>query len=269
MSQTTQNRSTYPTADAAARYQDLAGKVVVITGASRGIGAETARFFALNGARVLVAGRDQAALDEVVASVEELGGEAVAFARDCRDAAGLAEMKERVESRLGPVDILIVNAGGQGEPQPSDSLSEETWREVVDLNLTAKFLAIQTFLPGMRERGKGSVVLMSSIAGRQASQANIAYACAEAGTNMLTKHLANEYGAAGVRFNCVMPSSVRNQRMSAMGPDKIAEIGKYFPLGRIGEPLDIAQAIGFLASEASAWITGATLDITGGRVISY
>lgn len=269
MPQAIQNPADYATATAAARYQDLAGKVAVITGASRGIGAETARFFALNGAKVLVAGRDQAALDEVVVSVEALGGEAVAFARDCRDGEGLAAMRALVEARLGPVDILVVNAGGQGEPQPSDSLSEATWREVIDLNLTAKFLAIQTFLPGMRARGKGAVVLMSSIAGRQASKANVAYACAEAGTNMLTKHLANEYGADGVRFNCVMPSSVRNQRMSAMGPDKIAEIGKYFPLGRIGEPLDIAQAIGFLASESSAWITGATLDITGGRVISY
>lgn len=260
-----------PTAAAAARYRDLAGKVAVITGASRGIGAETARFFALNGARVLVAGRDRAALAEVVASVEALGGEALAFAGDCREVAGLAAMREQVESRFGPVDILVVNAGGQGEPQPSLELSAERWREVVDLNLTAKFLAIQAFLPGMRARGRGAVVLMSSIAGRQASRANLAYACAEAGTNLLTKHLANEYAADGVRFNCVMPSSVRNQRLeSALSPEQIREMGKtVFPLGRIGEPLDIAQAIGFLASDASAWITGATLDITGGRVISY
>jgi 3-oxoacyl-[acyl-carrier protein] reductase len=109
---------------------------------------------------------------------------------------------------------------------------------------------------------------MSSAAGRLPSRANVAYAAAKAGVAMLTKHLALELGPAGVRVNCVAPSAIHNEKMDAyMTPGQMKELGATFPLGRVGEPLDVAAATAFLASDASGWITGTTLDISGGKVI--
>lgn len=249
-------------------YADLEGKIAVVTGASHGIGAETARFLAANGVKVVVNGRDQTAIDSVVKDIQSNGGTAIGFAADCTDSAALAKMREKAESEFGSVEILIAFAGGLGNPQPIAKIEESKWNEIVSLNLTAKFLTVKAFLPAMIERGKGAIVIMSSSAGRLPSQANAAYACAEAGANMLAKHLANEVGKHNIRVNCVAPSAIRNERMEKfMSEEQLQEMAKLFPLGRIGEPADVAQATAFLVSDASAWITGATLDISGGRII--
>lgn len=251
-------------------YADLEGKIAVITGASRGIGAATARFLARNGTKVVVNGRDQSAIDAVVQDIQSKGGTAIGFAADCTDFAALEKMREKAESEFGAVEILVANAGGLGQPKPTSELDGDGWRKVVDVNLTARFLTVKAFLPAMVARQKGAIVIMSSTAARHASLANAAYACAEAGANMLAKHLANEYGKDGVRFNCVMPSAIRGEWLeSVMNAEQIAQLGKTFPLGRIGEQIDVAQATAFLVSDASAWITGVTLDIAGGRLITY
>lgn len=179
-------------------------------------------------------------------------------------------MRERAESAFGAVEILAAFAGGLGHPKPTSELNEAGWREVVDVNLAAKFLTVKAFLPSMVERRKGAIVIMSSTAARHASLANAAYACAEAGANMLAKHLANEYGKDGIRFNCIMPSAIRSEWLeSVMNAEQIMELGKTFPLGRIGEQIDVAQAAAFLVSDASSWITGVALDVAGGRLITY
>lgn len=251
-------------------YPDLKGKIAVVTGASRGIGAETALFLARNGAKIVVNGRDQTAIDSVVQDIESSGGTAIGFAANCTDSAALAKMRKKAETEFGAVEIVVAFAGGLGLPKPTSELDEAGWRKVVDVNLTAKFLTIKTFLPSMVERQKGAVAIMSSTAARHASLSNAAYACAEAGANMLAKHLANEYGKDGIRFNCIMPSAVRSEWLeSVMNAEQILELGKTFPLGRIGEPIDVAQATAFLVSDASSWITGITLDIAGGRFIFY
>lgn len=251
-------------------YADLEGKIAVVTGASHGIGAETARLLAANGVKVVVNGRDQSAIDSVVKDIQSNGGEAFGFAADCTDFAALEKMREKAESKFGAVEILVAFAGGLGQPKPTSELDEDGWRKVVDVNLTAKFLTVKAFLPTMVEQQKGAVAIMSSTAARHASLANAAYACAEAGANMLAKHLANEYGKDGIRFNCIMPSAIRSEWLeSVMNAEQILELGKTFPLGRIGERIDVAQATAFLVSDASAWITGITLDIAGGRLITY
>ncbi|WP_433060572.1 SDR family NAD(P)-dependent oxidoreductase [Dactylosporangium sp. CS-033363] len=249
-------------------HPDLAGKVALVTGSSRGIGAATCRALAANGARVAVNGRDEAAVDGVVAEITEAGGTALAAIGDVTDAATVHRIREDVERTLGPIDILAPFAGGQGRPVPTADLGAAQWRATIESDLTSVFLAVSEVLPGMIDRRTGVIITMSSTAGRQAGLASIAYASAKAGVVMFSKHLASEVGRHGIRVNCLAPSAVFNDRMHAnMTEQQFAEMVKHFPLGRIGQPDDIAEAVLYLASDTASWITGATLDLTGGRVI--
>ncbi|MFI6152842.1 SDR family NAD(P)-dependent oxidoreductase [Kitasatospora sp. NPDC051170] len=251
------------------QHTDLAGKVVVVTGGSRGIGAETARAFARQGAVVAVLGRDEEALAAVAAELHGLGGtKALGLVADCTDAAALAAAVERIEDELGPVDVLAAFAGGNGYPVPTVRETEEHWRSVVDGNLHATFLTVHAFLPGLLERGAGSIVTMASTAGRLPGGSSAAYAAAKAGVLMFTRHLALEVAGRGVRVNAIAPGAVRTEiTAERMPPEVQAAVAAAHPLGRLGEPEDIAEATLFLASEASSWITGQTLDVSGGRVI--
>ena len=259
---------TVPPLSETVSYPDLAGKVAVVTGGSRGIGAATARALAANGAAVAVVGRDQTALAEVTAAINSAGGRAIGVGADCTDEGELASLHQRVADDLGPVDILVPFAGGEGMPVPTGSETGEHWRRVVDADLTSTFLTISTFLPDLTTPRSGVVVTMSSAAARQAARSSAAYAAAKAGVVALTRHLAGEFSGQGLRINCVAPSAIENDRMrSAMPPAGLAQLGASFPLGRIGQPTDVAAATLFLASQVSSWITGATLDISGGKVM--
>jgi 3-oxoacyl-[acyl-carrier protein] reductase len=248
-------------------YSDLNGRTVVVTGGSRGIGAQTARAFAAQGAGVCVVGRDQDALDAVAAEITGKGGTAIAAVADVTDSAALERLRLRVEAGLGPVDVLCAFAGGQGFPVPSLELTEERWREVIDSDLTSAFLTVLAFLPGMVERGRGSVLTMSSAAGRRPSRANLAYGVANAGLVMLTRHLATEVGPSGVRVNCIAPSSIRTEKVEARMPAEVQErVAAMHPLGRMGTTDDVAGTALFLASEAASWLTGLTVDVAGGWI---
>jgi 3-oxoacyl-[acyl-carrier protein] reductase len=250
-------------------YPDLAGRVALVTGGSRGIGAATCRALANNGVKVAVNGRDMAAIEAVVAEITAGGGTATAAPGDVTDEAAVARIRDAVTQALGPVDILAVFAGGQGSPVPTAKLGPDQWRAVIDSELTSTYLTVNAFLPDMIERARGVIITMSSSAGRQPSQANAAYAAAKAGVAMFSRHVAKEVGRHGVRVNCVAPSAVLNERMQRfMSVEQLNELADEFPLGRIGRPDDIAQAVLFLASSASSWVTGVTLDVTGGRVIA-
>lgn len=258
-------------------YPELTGKVVLVTGGSRGIGAGTARAFAAEGARVAVLGRDREALGAVA---EEIGG--IGIAADVTRLDDIEAARARTEAELGPVDVLCAFAGGGlARPGPTAEMSEESWRTVIDGNLTATFLTLKAFLPGMQERRAGSIVTMSSSAGRLPSNlhagapdhgnpwgAPVAYDAAKAGVQALTKHVAAEMAAHGVRVNCVAPASVRTERMAErMSPELVQAVAALHPLGRIGEVTDVAGATLFLASEQSSWLTGLTLDVAGGRIM--
>jgi 3-oxoacyl-[acyl-carrier protein] reductase len=248
------------------RFDDLAGRVAVVTGASRGIGAATARLFAANRMAVGLIARDEDALEGVREEIWNDGGRAVVAPADVTRPDALAFAAKHVANELGDIDVLAVFAGGNGRPQPSESMSPPAWRAIIEGDLSSAFYTIQTFATGMLERGQGSIVTMSSAAGRAPSQANVAYAVAKAGVVMMTRHLAAEYASRGVRVNAVAPSAVRNRKMAAMPAAQFEAMTRSFPLGRIGEPDDVAAAAAYLASDASSWITGVTLDISGGKV---
>jgi 3-oxoacyl-[acyl-carrier protein] reductase len=250
------------------RFPDLERKVAVVTGGSRGIGAATCRYLAASGVRVAAVGRDEAALASVVADVRADGGTAIGVVADCTDPAALGGLRDRVERELDEVDIVAAFAGGDGHPGPTIGMTPDRWREILDNDLTSAFLTIQTFLPAMVDRGRGSIITMSSASGRAASRANIGYAVAKAGIVMLTRHLAAEVAGSGVRVNCVAPSAIRNEWLTrTLDADGLRRLGESFPLRRIGEPDDVAAATAYLASAASSWITGVTIDISGGKVM--
>jgi 3-oxoacyl-[acyl-carrier protein] reductase len=250
------------------RYPDLDGKTAVVTGGSRGIGAATARALAASGAAVAVIGRDEQALAAVGASIEAAGGRSLAVRADCTDEAEIQRGVETILEHLGPTDILATFAGGGGMPVPTAAETAAHWREVIESDLTSTFLTVSAFLPGMIERRQGSIITMSSAAARQAARSNAAYAAAKGGVIAFTRHLAGEIGPQGIRVNCVAPSAIENQRLRTWTTEaQRQQLASSFPLRRIGQPEDVAAAALFLASEASSWITGITLDIAGGKIM--
>jgi 3-oxoacyl-[acyl-carrier protein] reductase len=249
-------------------YPDLAGKVAIISGASRGIGAATAAALAENGAAVAVVGRDAAALAGVADGIVGRGGRAIWVTADCTVPEQVAAMAEAVAGQLGPADILAAFAGGAGFPVPTESERPDHWREVIESDLNSVFYTVRAVLPTMLDRQRGVIVTMSSAAGRQAAKSAAAYAAAKSGVIAFTRHLAAEFASRGIRANCIAPSATENDRMRAsMSAEQLAALGASFPLRRIGQPADLAAAALFLASDASAWITGATLDVSGGKVM--
>jgi 3-oxoacyl-[acyl-carrier protein] reductase len=251
-----------------ARYPDLAGKIAVITGGSRGIGAATARTLAASGTEVAVVGRDEEALAVVADGIQARGGRSLAVRADCTVEAELDGAAQTVTEQLGAADILATFAGGSGMPVPTVSETAAHWREVIESDLTSTFLTASAFLPAMIERRRGSIITMSSAAARQAAQSNAAYASAKAGVIAFTRHLANEVGPDGVRVNCIAPSAIENERLLTWTTEEQRQqLAASFPLRRIGRPDDVAAATLFLASEASSWITGITLDVAGGKIM--
>ena len=258
-------RNTMPT------YPDLAGKVAVVTGGSGGIGAATCRLLAANGARVAVNGRDRARIEAVVDAIRDGGGEAIGVAGDCTDPAAVQRMREAVEEELGPAEVLAAFVGGgRARPGPVAEVPEEDWRSTLDGSLTATFLTLQSFLPGMLERGRGAIVTMASSAARLPGLgAPAAYMAAKAGVIMLTRQVASEAGPHGVRANCLAPHTILTEQIRQVAPEEWRErMAAAIPLRRLGAPEDVAKAAVFLASDSAAWLTGVTLDVAGGFVMT-
>lgn len=251
-------------------FSDLRGKIAIVTGGSRGIGAETCLALARNGVKVAINGRDETAIKATVQAVRAIHGEAMAAPADCARLSSVEAMRDRVNAELGAPDFVVAFAGGStGRPMPFEQITEEDWRSSIDNNLTSTFFTLKSFLPAMIARGSGCIVNMASTGGRVAAGAPAAYGAAKAGVIMLTRHLAHEAGKCGIRVNCVSPSTVLTERTrKSISDEQERQMRAAFPLGRLGYPQDVAAATLFLLSSASSWITGATLDVTGGRVMS-
>src|ERR1700730_10093037 len=242
----------------------LDGKVALVTGSSRGIGAAIARLFAREGARVVVHGRDRAALSSVRSRIEQDGGKALDVVGDVTRFADIEAMRQQIERDFGPIDILVANAaGGRVMPGPLEDITEEAWHSSVDGSLTATFLTIKSIVPGMKERGAGSILTISSAAARRPHpQSPVPYAAAKAGIEMLTQHLAAQVGPNGIRVNCIAPETILTERNIERIPDEQQRaLIDTHPIRRLGTPEDVAQAALFLASGESGWISGIVLDV--------
>ena len=248
----------------------LDGQVAWVTGSSRGIGEAIAVALAEAGAAVAVHGRDADAANKVRDRITATGARATVVLGDVTSPDDLARMADEIESTLGPIDILVANAGANPvRPGSLEDMTIEQWRGAIDANLTATFATIAAVLPQMKQRGHGSIITMSSAAARRPTpQSPVAYAAAKAGIELLTKWLAAEAGPSGIRVNCVAPETIMTDRNQKMIPADIqTQLIGVHPIRRLGTPEDIAAACVFLASDQSAWITGVILDIVGGAVL--
>ncbi len=248
----------------------LAGRVALVTGSSHGIGSTIAAGLAESGATVAVHGRDAAAASSVAEVLRERGARAVAVTGDVTSGADLTAIHDQVLESLGPVDVLVANAGGShARPAPLEDIAEDDWQAAIDGNLLATFLTLRCFLPGMKRRRRGTIVTLGSSAGRRADpRAPCAYAVAKAGVVRLTQQVAAQVGPFGIRVNCLAPETIVTDAIRARIPAERQErMADAHPLRRLGTPDDVAAAAVFLAGERSSWITGAVLDITGGAVL--
>ena len=251
-------------------YPDLADKVAVVTGGSKGIGAATCVLLGHNRARVAVCGRDSEAIERVTSKTREAGAaEAVGLAADLTTPDAVARLRADVEEELGPAEVLFAFAGGFGARTPLLRTQLEEWTGVVESNLTSTFLTLREFGAGMAERGSGSIVTMASNAARFLDiKLTASYAAAKAGIAMLSRHAALELGEHGVRVNVLAPATILSERVKRnMDEERLAQIAAMSPLGSIGVPEDPALAALFLASDSARWMTGVTLDVAGGRIM--
>jgi 3-oxoacyl-[acyl-carrier protein] reductase len=179
-------------------------------------------------------------------------------------------MRHTIEDRFGPVDVLVANAGGSvTPPAPLEDIPEEGWRATIDGNLLATFLTLKSFLPGMKQRRSGTVITISSSAGRLPdARAPIPYGAAKAAIALLTQDVAAQVGPFGIRANCIAPETILTERnRERIPPAQQQALIDRHPLKRLGTPEDVAKAAVFLASDSAAWITGVVFDVAGGAVM--
>jgi 3-oxoacyl-[acyl-carrier protein] reductase len=244
---------------------DLSGNVALVTGASSGIGAATAEVFAELGAKVAIGyHRNRKGAEEVRARTG-----ALAIQADVRDEGALRAMAARAASELGPIDILVNNAGSLVERMKLAEITADRWNNIINLNLTSAMLCSQAVIPSMVERGRGAIVNIVSIAGRNGGGPGAGpYAAAKAALIAFTKAMAKELAPQGVRVNAVSPGVIDTPFHEVFStPEMIRSFVAQIPMGRTGTARECAMAIAFLASDAASYIAGETLEVNGGQLM--
>lgn len=251
---------------------NLQGKRALITGGSRGLGKAMGQALAECGAELVLVGRTAETLEETRIELAKIGPEVTILTADLFDNASTQKMCETVLANHGPIDILINNVGGRRENIATDEFTLEDWTRLMDMNLTSAFLCSQAFSKPMRERGWGRIINIASICGQIVTK-NIEgrhYETAKAAMVALTKCLGADWAKTGVTVNAIAPGGFMtdaNRRWFQERPDFQAEVESWIPMGRLGEPEELGTLAVYLASDASRYMTGATLIIDGGYTL--
>jgi NAD(P)-dependent dehydrogenase (short-subunit alcohol dehydrogenase family) len=251
---------------------DLTGRVAIITGSSRGIGAATAWKLAAQGAKVVISSRKQDACDELAARIntQHGAGTAIAVAASISRKADLQNLVDQTRAQLGPIDILVCNAASNPYYGPMAGISDDQFRKILDNNILSNHWLIQMALPDMRAAGRGSVIIISSIGGLQGTASIGVYNISKAADFQLARNLAVELGPDNIRVNCIAPGLIQTDMARALWENEqlMGYVRTVTPLRRIGQPDEIAGAVAFLASDASTYITGQSIVIDGGTTIA-
>ena len=247
----------------------LNGKTAIVTGSSRGIGRAIAIAYARAGARVVVTSRKVDACNAVVEQLRGEGLEATAIACNISSKEQVIALVDQTEKAYGPVDVLVCNAAVNPYYGPMSGITDEAFSKVMDVNIRSNLWLVNRVAPGMAERGSGSIVIISSIAGLTGSRVLGAYAISKAADMQLARNLALEWGKQGVRTNCIAPGLIKTDFAKALwdNPKTLAAALASSPLNAIGDPEDIAGAALLLGSDAGRFITGTTIVIDGGATI--
>jgi len=244
----------------------LKDKVAIITGSTKGIGKETARTFAREGAKVVISGTHEDAVKEVVAEIKAMGAEALGFKVDVSKRAQVDEMVSEVLKAWGRIDILVNNAGITADAM-FKKMTEEQFDRVININLKGVYNCAQAVLDAMTEQGSGVILNASSVVGLYGNVGQTNYAAAKWGVIGMTKTWAKELGRKGIRVNAVAPGFIMTPMTEAV-PEKVLDMMKEkAPLQRLGKPEDVANAFLYLASDEASFVTGAVLSVDGGLVI--
>jgi Dehydrogenases with different specificities (related to short-chain alcohol dehydrogenases) len=251
-------------------HSKFKGDVALVTGGSSGIGRATALAFARDGAKVVVASRRTDQSEETVHLIEAAGGQALFVRTDMKKPAEIAALVARTVEHFGKLDYAFNNAGTEGDPfVPLAELSEATWDEVIAVNLTAVFLCMKHEIPHILET-KGAIVNMASVAGLTGGRVGTAYFASKHGVVGLTRAAAIEYAAQDIRINAVAPAVIRtDMTQRAFFHDEAlgAQVTAMHPMGRVGKPEEVAEAVIWLCSKAASFTTGHVLPIDGGRLV--
>src|ERR1700744_1071622 len=249
----------------------LTGKVAIITGASSGIGRETALLFAKEGAKLVLGARRKKELDELVAEIRAADGEAVALAGDVRSESFAKSMVDLAVERFGRLDVAFNNAGTLGEGGASTGVSEAGWADTLAINLTGAFLGAKHQIAQMIKNGGGSVIFTSTFVGYTfAFPGTAAYAASKSGLVGLTQALAAEFGSSGIRVNAVLPGAVDTDMYRTMNntQESQAWISGLHALKRVATPAELAKSVLYLASDESSFVTGTAALVDGGASIT-
>jgi 2-hydroxycyclohexanecarboxyl-CoA dehydrogenase len=245
----------------------MAERVALVTGGARGIGRAIALALAADGRAVAVGDLLLEQARETAAAVEQQGGRALAVELDVTDGGSVAAAVDAASAGLGPVDVLVNNAGWD-EMRPFVETDEEFWDRVIEVNYKGCLRMTRALLPGMVERGFGRLVNIGSDAGRVGSSLEAVYSGAKGGVIAFTKTVARETARSGVTANSVCPGPTRTPMLDEMDDDLVAALERAVPMKRLGEPEDVAAAVAFFASDAAGFITGQTLSVSGGLTMA-
>jgi 3-oxoacyl-[acyl-carrier protein] reductase len=250
---------------------DLSGRCAIVTGASTGLGAAAAELLCRRGADVVIVSRNQQKLEDRAAAIRAAAnGRCVAIAANVRDEEQIDRLIQQTRDQFGRIDILVNNAGGSSGMTALAKLAPAAWEKTFGVNVTSAMLCSRAVIPHMIAQRSGAIVNLSSYAGVNGTKGHASYSAAKAAIQMYTRVAAAEWGRHGVRVNCVAPGMIATEKaIGNYGEDALQKIAAAnFPLGRVGRPNDIAQAIAFLVSDAASYISGETLTVAGGPQIN-